>query len=52
MTISMHPLIPIKTQGKHFNTETIYERTNMSMRPGYSIQDTKYKHLSKILGVM
>jgi hypothetical protein len=47
----MHPLFPIKTQGKHFNTETIYERINMSMRPGYSIQDTRYKHLSETPGV-
>jgi hypothetical protein len=43
----MHPLFPIKTPGKHFYTETIYECTNMSMRPGYSIQDTRYKHLSE-----
>jgi hypothetical protein len=43
----MHPLFLIKTPGKHFYTETIYECTNMSMRPGYSIQDKIYKHLSE-----
>jgi hypothetical protein len=43
----MHPLFPIKTQGNHFYTETIYERINMSMQPGYSIQNTRHKHLSK-----
>jgi hypothetical protein len=43
----MHPLFPIKTQGKHFYTETIYERINMSMHPGYSIQNTRHKHLSE-----
>jgi hypothetical protein len=43
----MHPLFPIKTPGKHFYKETIYECTNMSMRPGYSIQDTRYKNLSE-----
>jgi hypothetical protein len=47
----MHPLFPIKTQGKHFNTKTIYERINISMHPGYSIQDTRYKHLSETPGV-
>jgi hypothetical protein len=48
----MHPLFPIKTQGKHFYTETIYECTNMNMRLEYSIQDTRYKHLSETPGVM
>jgi hypothetical protein len=43
----MHPLFSIKTPGKHFYTETIYECTNMSMHPGYSIQDTRYEHLSE-----
>jgi len=47
----MHPLFPIKTQGKHFNTETIYEHLNMSMHLGFSIQDTRYKHLSETPGV-
>jgi hypothetical protein len=51
ISISMHPLFPIKTQGNHFYTETIYERINMSMHPGYSIQNTRHKHLSETPGV-
>jgi hypothetical protein len=47
----MHPLFPIKTPGKHFYTETIYECTNMNMRPEYSIHDKRYKHLSETPGV-
>jgi hypothetical protein len=47
----MHPLFPIKTTGKHFYTETTYEYTNLSMHPGYSIQDTREKHLSETPGV-
>jgi hypothetical protein len=43
----MHPLFLIKTPGKHLYTETIYECTNMSMHPRYSIQDTRYEHLSE-----
>ena len=41
----MHPLFSIKTLGKHFYTKIIYECTNMSMRPGYSIRNTRYKTL-------
>jgi hypothetical protein len=45
ISIIMHPLFPFKTQGNHFYTETIYERINMSMHPGYSIQNARHKKL-------
>jgi hypothetical protein len=40
-SISMHPLPQIKTQGKHFYTETIYER--IKHEHAFEIFNSRYK---------